>query len=150
MAVAPDRLRISSARPRPDELLLAVNGALREIAAAIKDVDTRVSTITSTPAVSTPPTSQSGVTSENIRYIVDLAVYEATRAVPGAAALRAISNHPDKSVRYLSYLASVGDGLGGVFVYDASSTDSEDQVDHIRPDNVGEGFPGRWVRTVNP
>lgn len=149
MAVAPDRLRISSARPRPDELLLAVNGALREIAAAIKDIDTRVEAV-STPTPSTTPEPRTGVTASEVQYAVDLAVYEATRSVPGAAALRAIKAHPDGSVRYLSYLNSAGDGVGGVFVYDAESTDPEDQVDHIRPDNVGAGFPGRWVRSVNP
>jgi len=39
-----------------------------------------------------------------------------------------------------------GDGSGGVFYFSSSSTATSDGVYVIRPNNIGSGFPGRWLK----
>ena len=70
--------------------------------------------------------------------------------LPRDAALRAITLHPNHAVRYLSYLNTPGDGMGGNFIFNASATTADDSVDYVRPVDVRSTNPGRWVRTVNP
>jgi hypothetical protein len=81
---------------------------------------------------------------------VNSAIVESTRAISGVAALRAITLHPNHAVRYLSYLNTPGDGMGGSFIFNASESTTDDSVDYIRPVDVRSTNPGRWVRTVNP
>lgn len=145
MASVPDKLRLTSSRPSVDELKKAVDSALREIAAAYRAIEKSVSSITEIVA-SSPAASSADI---DIAAIIAAAVAESTRGIPGATALKAVIPHPDKSVRYLIYLSSVGDGMGGQFVYDASCLLDDTNIDYIRPNDVGEGFPGRWVRNVN-
>jgi hypothetical protein len=47
---------------------------------------------------------------------------------------------------YLLFVATEGDGGGGWFRFVTSETDADDGVDVIKPDNIGSGDPGRWVR----
>lgn len=71
-------------------------------------------------------------------------------AVLGVSALRAITTHQPAELRYLAYLNAAGDGQGGEFVFDATSSTADDSVDYIRPTNIDASDPGRWIRTVNP
>lgn len=111
-------------------------------------------TTTTTTNPDTGGTTVTGPTVAEVQALVSAAVssaiVESTRAIPGVAALRAITLHPNHAVRYLSYLNTPGDGMGGNFIFNASATTADDSVDYVRPVDVRSTNPGRWVRTVNP
>lgn len=65
---------------------------------------------------------------------------------PGAAALRARDVLGQNQIAYLIYAAVSGDNGGGWFVYDATSTATDDGVDVVKPDSVDAADPGRWLR----
>lgn len=67
----------------------------------------------------------------------------------GAAALRLETNYRDRQMAYLLYAATDGDNAGGEFSFVSASTDTDDGLDVIKPDNIASGSPGRWVRTGN-
>lgn len=69
-------------------------------------------------------------------------------SVLGISALRALTNYAANQVRLLDYLATSGDGQGGFFKFDATSTAADDGVDVAKPDNISDVNPGRWVRHV--
>lgn len=149
MATIPDRLRLSTDRPKTDELTLAVNSALREISAAFRQIKIVDVDIPSIVAQVVAQVSRSrGVSESDVRRIAESVVAEAGKAILGADALRQLKLVPAHSLRYLSYLITPGDGMGGSFVFDATSTAPESN-DYIRPASVSETSPGRWVRTVN-
>lgn len=64
----------------------------------------------------------------------------------GRAALRARTEHVADQVAYLLYLVTSGDGQGGWFYFNSTSTTADDGVDVLRPDDVASGSPGRWIR----
>ena len=66
----------------------------------------------------------------------------------GIASLRARTNHTANQLAYLLYVATDGDGGGGWFRFDASSTTADDGVDYLRPNDITSGNPGRWIRTA--
>lgn len=74
---------------------------------------------------------------------------ETMLAIPGRAALRALTTHCANEWKYLSYLVTADDGQGGDFVYNASETHVDDEVDYLKPDDVSEFDSGRWVRQNN-
>lgn len=90
------------------------------------------------------------VPSEQAGIIDTLEVSRARHAIQGRAALRALVRHEPNELQYLEYLATVGDGMGGEYIFDATATATDDEVDYLRPDNVAVSDPGRWVRTNNP
>lgn len=75
---------------------------------------------------------------------------QGTFAIQGRAALRALTAHLDDEMQYLAFLVTAGDGSGGTFIFDASSTSADDGSDIIKPDDITHPNPGRWVRTNNP
>ena len=66
----------------------------------------------------------------------------------GIAALRARVTHSDNQLAYLLYVSAEADGGGGWFRFVAASTDADDGVDVLRPDDITSGNPGRWKRVV--
>lgn len=112
--------------------------------------ETGGTTTTTTPET---PTTAPGLTLAEVQTLVSSAVSsavaESTRAIPGVAALRAVTLHPNHTVRYLSYLNNPGDGQGGSFIFNDQDTHDDDAVDYVRPNDVRRTNPGRWVRTVN-
>ena len=70
-------------------------------------------------------------------------------AIPGRAALRAMTRHVDDQVEFLDYLVVLEDGSGGPFVFRASATDADDLVDCLKPDDIDASSPGRWMRSIN-
>lgn len=66
----------------------------------------------------------------------------------GIAALRARTTHTDNQLAFLLYVATEADGGGGWFRFVAASTDSDDGVDVLRPDDITSINPGRWERAV--
>jgi hypothetical protein len=64
----------------------------------------------------------------------------------GVISLRARTEHTANQMAYLLFVATEGDGGGGWFRFVTSETDADDGVDVIKPDNIGSGDPGRWVR----
>lgn len=64
----------------------------------------------------------------------------------GIAALRARTRHRDRDMAYLLYVTTDGDGGQGWFRFDAASTDTDDGVDVLRPDDTSGANPGRWER----
>lgn len=69
-------------------------------------------------------------------------------SVLGIAALRAITSYAANQIRFLEYLSVAGDGGGGFFKFDATSMATDDALDVIRPDNISDGNPGRWLRAA--
>ena len=53
----------------------------------------------------------------------------------------------DGDARYLTYHTSIGDGGHGMFVWDAASTDADDDQDTIAVTGVSTG---RWKRNIDP
>ncbi len=70
--------------------------------------------------------------------------------IDGYVALRARVQHLDSEVVYLKYLATDGDGMGGLFEFDPAETHIDDAIDFIRPNDIDASDPGRWVRSTNP
>jgi len=64
----------------------------------------------------------------------------------GVALLRAEIAHVENQMAYLLYATSEGDGGGGWFSYEESSSVADDSIDVLKPDDVDSGSPGRWVR----
>lgn len=95
-------------------------------------------------AAYTPVSEEDAVTTEELDSV------RGHFAIQGRAALRALVDHEANELRYLDFLASSGDGQGGEFIFRATETTADDEVDYLRPDNVSSGTPGRWVRTTNP
>lgn len=73
-----------------------------------------------------------------------------SRGIPGRTSLRAVTSHRDRQMAYLLYLTSEDDGQGGEWVYRATSTDADDGVSVLKPDNIDAADPGRWHVLVNP
>lgn len=71
-------------------------------------------------------------------------------AIQGRAALRALTAHEDDEMQYLAFLVTAGDGNGGTYIFDASSTEVDNGVDYLKPDNITHPNPGRWIRSNNP
>ena len=67
----------------------------------------------------------------------------------GRTALRALTSHQSQQNEYLAYLTAPNDGFGGEFVYDYASTETDDGMDVLKPDDVAPGSPGRWIRQRN-
>lgn len=61
------------------------------------------------------------------------------------AALKALSEPDDNTVLGVGYGATEGDGLGGLFRWDDTSSDTADDVHTLEADDVGSS-PGRWIR----
>lgn len=59
-----------------------------------------------------------------------------------AAQLRSLSGETGM-VALLQGIATVGDGQGGVFVWNATSTAADDNLNAIRPNG---SIPGAWLR----
>lgn len=76
-------------------------------------------------------------------------VMSSDRAIPGRTSLRARTSHRDRQMAYLAFLVTAGDNVGGEFIYDATSTATDDGVDVLKPDNVDAADPGRWIRSGN-
>ncbi len=68
-------------------------------------------------------------------------------AYSGASALGAVGNLINRRVEFLDYYETSGDGLGGWFKYDSTSSLAE-SVDVIRPAAILDASPGRWLRVV--
>lgn len=71
-------------------------------------------------------------------------------AMQGVAALRAKQVHLENQMEYLDYLLSADDGKGGWYIFKINSSETDDSIDYLKPDNVAAGDPGRWVRSENP
>ena len=71
-------------------------------------------------------------------------------AIQGYVELRAITGYVNNQLEYLEFGNAVGDGLGGNFVFDSSDGTTDDDVDHIKPDDISGATYGRWVRQNNP
>jgi len=63
------------------------------------------------------------------------------RQVATVAALRSVARHRDKAHAFVL-------GTKDVYLYDAAETTADDGLDFVKPDDVGGGDPGRWVRYV--
>lgn len=70
--------------------------------------------------------------------------------IPGRDVLRAQPSHRNREVAYLLYLVTADDGQGGEYEYRASSTDADDGLTVLKPDNVAADQPGRWHLLSNP
>lgn len=68
--------------------------------------------------------------------------------VAGRSALRAVTGYAANQMRFLSYLVTPDDGQGGWFKFDAASTAVDDTVDVLKPNDIADASPGRWVRDV--
>ncbi len=71
----------------------------------------------------------------------------ATAGIATIAALRAARTGAGYVVHVSGRLAA-GDGAGGRFYWDASSTATDDGALVVRPTAVSSGSPGRWLRDV--
>lgn len=90
------------------------------------------------------PASEEGTSVVNFTSSMS-AIY----GIAGRTALAALASHANRQVVYLLYLITDGDARGGEFEYQSSNTTPHDGVDVIRPDNVDEADPGRWIRSGN-
>ena len=90
------------------------------------------------------------VPSEGGLVVDSLEATRARHAILGWAALAALVRHEANEVQYLKYLNTDGDGMGGEFIFSATSTTTHDAIDTIRPTNVAASDPGRWIRSNNP
>jgi hypothetical protein len=70
-------------------------------------------------------------------------------AIQGATALRGITGYVDNQIQYLEYLDTLGDGMGGHFVFNAALIAADDGIDIIKPTDIDSLAAGRWVRQNN-
>lgn len=82
-----------------------------------------------------------------VSYVSDVS---SSQGIPGRTALRAITSHRNRQLFYLLYLVTEDDGQGGEYEYRAASTEDDDGVAVIKPDNVDAANPGRYHLLVNP
>ena len=62
--------------------------------------------------------------------------------------LRASFLHTDKMFIYLMGSVTETDGLGGIYVFDAASTDTDDDTSIIKPNDIAPASPGRWIKKL--
>lgn len=71
----------------------------------------------------------------------------ASSVVDTLALLRLATYYDHKTVWLLGELAA-GDGNGGLYYFDAASTEADAPLSVVRPTAIAAGSPGRWIKHI--
>jgi len=71
-------------------------------------------------------------------------------AIQGYEQLRTMTGYTNNQLVTLEFGITLGDALGGDFIFDSGETTADDNADYIKPNDLDIASPGRWVRSNNP